>query len=118
MNQFPFVENSSDTRKAFIANWREKETLRRMEDDAAGGVSFLHEMDARKCKGEMRDLVKKANEDQLKKIVAEIRATPPVASPRLLKIMGLDPFHRARWGQGDRSPVDDTAPFIDDTLPI
>ena len=74
--------DADERRRAFIAAWRAS----RPQDSA------------------------KAKDRTPEEIAAEIRTDPPLASNRLLAIMGKDPFYNARWGHGGRSPIDDSLP--------
>ena len=106
----PITPEDVARRKAFIAKWREKQSLL-MADVAVANGAALHDLDARKIKGPLKEKVQAASEVHIAKLTEKFHNTPVHASTRLLAIMGLDPFVNARWGG-------DSRPFIDDTLPI
>ena len=111
MNYETILDDDNERRRAFIAKWRQGQEEKA---NAESGVK-LNEMDARKCKGELKGLVQGALESHLANLKAEIAANPPQASTRLLVMLGIDPFGR---GLGNGSPPE--PPIInrfDDALP-
>ena len=70
----PVSDADSARRKAFIADWRLRLAAERSVDD--GGEVKLHEMDARRCQGEMRGMVAKAITAKLEQLTAECAAQP------------------------------------------
>lgn len=97
-------------RRDFIARWRENQALGAARaDDAIGGVR-LHDLDSRKCQGEMKVLVEKACEAHTSRLIAEFKANPPMASMALLVKEGIDPLGRG-MGNGLRRELNDDLPI-------
>lgn len=67
-------EAAAARRKAFIADWRLRVAAEHSADD--DGEVKLHEMDVRKCQGEMRGMVAKALNANLERLSAECAASP------------------------------------------
>ena len=87
-------EAAAERRKAFIAEWRLKSAAELSADES--GEIKLHEMDVRKCRGEMRDLVAKALNARLAELSADSAATPlRLSDATLATVAGRAPAPRA-----------------------
>jgi len=81
----PVSEEAGERRKAFISKWREDVAF--MQAERASGTS-LAELDARKCKGDFKDRVVEALDDELSRLKADSKASPVVLSERALQAFG------------------------------
>ena len=81
----PLTESERDRRKSVVAAWRERMALQMTANDK--GEVKLDEMDVRKCRGEMRELVAEALEARMQRLAASSRSTPcaPLGSWRVSK---------------------------------
>lgn len=93
-------------RRAFIADWRERQAVQMAHAAARDAGSKVHELDARKIKGELREIVVKANEKHLANLAERYRADPVKASPRLLAILGYDAPHAGVIGDDEDVEID------------
>jgi hypothetical protein len=104
----------AERRKAFIAKWRADQAREAIKGAVAAGM-VLPEMDPRKCRGEMRELVQAATEAHIARKTEEFKKEPVQFSERMMIHMGLDPFVRALRGQD--SGAQRTEKEWDDELP-
>ena len=76
-------------RKDVVARWRAAQSLR--EATTAGVETPLETLDARKLKGEHREMVMKALEAKIARLTAESHSTPMRLSDASLRVLGIRP---------------------------
>ena len=101
----PLTPEELVKRRATVALWRERIAEQALDAAMAEGAP-IYEMDARKCKGELREKIIAANDARLARISDELKARPLRASDRLLAALGITP-----GPEPEPEPADDDLEF-------